>query len=40
MPVVLDLDLPHARLLHDLHELADALAALGVGVLGDEHRVA
>ena len=38
--LVLDLDLPHARLLDDLHELADALAALGVGVLGDEHRVA
>ena len=38
--LVLDLDLPHARLLDDLHELADPLAALGVGVLGDEHRVA
>ena len=37
--LVLDLDLPHARLLDDLHELANALAALGVGVLGDEHRI-
>src|SRR4029078_5027131 len=36
----LDLYLPHARLLHDLHELADALAALGIGVLGDEDRAA
>jgi hypothetical protein len=36
-PLVLDLDLPHARLLHDLHELAYAFAALGVRVLGDEH---
>ena len=38
--LVLDLDLADARLLHDLHELADALPALGVGVLGDEHRIA
>ena len=38
--LVLDLDLPHATLLHDLHELSDALTALGVGVLGDQHRLA
>ncbi len=39
-PLVLDLDLADAALLHDLHQLADALAALGVGVLGHERRVA
>ncbi len=38
-PVVLDLDLPHARFLDDLHELANTFPALGVRVLGDEHAV-
>ena len=38
--VVLDLDLPDAGLLHDLHELADPLPAFRVGVLGDQHGVA
>ena len=39
-PVVLDLDLANAGLLHDLHELADSLARSASASLGDEQRVA
>ena len=35
-PVLLDRDLPHARLLDDAHELADALGALLVDALRRE----